>query len=360
MMIVDRFTNFDQLDSIQKRWGELYQLDPNANFFLSWDWLRASYATEGKPWTVLAVREGDGPYLAFLPLTCSRFPRFGPPLNRELCLAGSPRADYTGMLAVPDAPWDVIKTLAHAVEGLAWDNFTLNDYADPRIRAMISEFACDRYRVVPGETTTCPFVQLPATWEEYIGSRSYATRRTLRAKMRKIEGLPGFRLHVAQGRDADAEIETLLRVNSVRWNKNLRKRRRVFGELFARCYAAGCFNITVLYDGETVLAAQGSFVDPRNRRIFGYMMGYNAQYSRLSPGSVLVGLCIRRAIEQGYSRYDLARGDEGYKASLATDIDYTTHTTLTRKSIRVAAVNASRRGFFAAKGLARDLLVRPA
>jgi CelD/BcsL family acetyltransferase involved in cellulose biosynthesis len=90
------------------------------------------------------------------------------------------------------------------------------------------------------------------------------------------------------------------------------------------------------------------------------MMGYDAAYAKYSPGSVLICNSIRFAIENGYRRYDLSRGGEAFKSSLATGVTYTTHATLTRPGMRVAAVNAGRRSFFAVKGLARQLLVRPA
>jgi CelD/BcsL family acetyltransferase involved in cellulose biosynthesis len=359
-MIVDSFSRFEQLDAVRARWDELYAADPHANFFLSWEWLRACYATEENAWTVLGVRDGDGQYVAFLPLSCGRFPRIGPPLNRELCLAGSPRADYTGMLALPGSEPHVVPALARHLASLAWDNFSLQDYRDPRLEAIVAQFAPAHYRVVSEGTTPSPYIELPATWDEYLATLSHSTRRTIRSKLRKVEALPGFRLEVAAAQDAAPAIEALLRVNSLRWNKSLRKRRKVFAELFARCYAADRFVVVSLYDGATLLAAQGSFVDPQAGRIFGYMMGYNAEFSRLSPGMMLVCMSIRRAISLGYRRYDLARGGEAYKASLATHVEYTTQTKLTRRTMRVAAVNAGRTGFFAAKGFARSLLVRPA
>jgi CelD/BcsL family acetyltransferase involved in cellulose biosynthesis len=86
------------------------------------------------------------------------------------------------------------------------------------------------------------------------------------------------------------------------------------------------------------------------------MLGYNPDFPKLSPGAVLVGLSMRNAIEQGFKRYDLARGGEEYKLSLCNGVQYTSHTKVTRRGLRVAAVNAGRSGFVAAKGIARTLL----
>jgi CelD/BcsL family acetyltransferase involved in cellulose biosynthesis len=359
-MIVDRITTFEQLDTLRARWNDLYVQDSQANFFLSWEWMRACLATQRKPWMVLGAREPNGPYAALLPLRIERFPSIGPAVNRELALAGNPRADYTGMLGLAGAQAQFLPALAREIGDLRWDNFTLKDYADDRIAALIALFERDGFRVAVAERTPSPYVELPATWEEYVSSRSYATRRTIRNKLRRIESLPGYRLHYAAPDEAGAAIEALLRINSRRWKKSLSKRRATFGELFARCYASGCCIVSTMSSGESVIAAQSSFLDARTRTVIGYMMGYDAAYAKFSPGAMIVCAAIRYAIEQGFAHFELSRGGESFKSSLATGVAYTAHATLTRPGVRVAAVNVGRRGFFAAKGLARQLLVRPA
>jgi CelD/BcsL family acetyltransferase involved in cellulose biosynthesis len=360
MTVVDAFSRLDELGSVELRWRELYAADPRANFFLCWEYMHACLATERTPWLVLGAREGDGPYLGFLALNYGRFPAIGPAVNRELCLAGIPRSDYTGMLAVPGGEARVIAAFARHIEALPWDNFTLHDYSDERIGMLVDEFSPSRYTITPAQPTPSPYVDLPATWEEYIGSRSVATKRTLRAKVRKVEALPGYRFGFAPPEEAVEAIDVLLRINSARWKKNLGKRRRIFGELFRRCYESGRFVVATIHDGETLLAAQGSFLEPSSRTLLGYMMGYNPEFSRLSPGALVVVLSIRYAIENGFRRYDFARGGEDFKRSLCTSVKFTNHIKLTRRGLKVAAINAGRSGFVAAKGIARTLLRRSA
>lgn len=359
-IIVDRITEFEQLDAIEMRWRALYAGDRYANLFLSWEWMRACLATQRKKWLVLGARERSSEYTALLPLCVERFPSNGFALNRELSLAGNPRADFTGMLGVAGEEARFVPALAREIERLRWDNFTLADYSDPRVGELIAQLQKEGYRVAAGEPTPSPYIELPESWEAYVDSRSHSTRRTIRAKLRKIESLPGYRFGFATADEGDRAIDALLRINSRRWNMSLRKRRKKFGELFARCFAAGRFIVSTMNVGERVIASQGSFVDSEAKTIFGYMMGYDADYSKYSPGAMLVCASIRYAIEHGYRRYDLSRGGEAFKSSLATGLDHTTHATLTRPGIRVAAVNAGRRSFFAVKGIARQLLVRPA
>lgn len=359
-LTVDAFSSLHDLEAVKPRWLQMYAGDPHANFFLSWEYTHACLATERNPWLVLGVREGHGPHLAFLALSYGRFPTIGPALSRELCLAGTPRSDYTGMLAVPGEEARVIPALARYIDALPWDNFTLNDYADERIAMLVGEFSSSRYAMTSPEPTPSPYIDLPATWEEYFESRSSAMRRTLRARLRKLEALPGYRFRWTPPEEGADAIELLLRINSARWKKDLTKRRRVFGELFRRCCASDRFVISTLHDGETLLAAQGSFLEPSSGTLLGYMMGYNPAFSKLSPGTVLVALTVRHAIERGFKRYDFARGGEDFKLSFCTNVKYTNHAKLTRRGLKVAALNTGRSGFAAARGVARTLLRRSA
>lgn len=360
-MVVDHFSTLGELESVRARWRELYEIDSQASLFLSWEWMDACLATERKRWIVLGVRDEEGPYLAFLPLSAQRFPVVGPALTRELSLAGSPRADFAGMLGVAGEEHRYIPALAREIEALKWDRFSVKNCDDRRMVALVNEFSHDRYRIERGETTPCPFIELPVTWEEYLESRGKSTRRTIRSHLRKIEALPGYHLDFPKSEEGEEAIEMLLRVSSLRLKRHLREWRRVFGGLFSRCYASGRFQVAAMYQGQTLMAAQGFFLDRNRRAIVAYMIGHNPEYAKYSPGVMLGCASIRRAIEEGYRRYDLARGDQGYKMSLATGVKDTTSTTLWRRDTRGTALFMGRQSISAAKELARHVLVsRPA
>jgi CelD/BcsL family acetyltransferase involved in cellulose biosynthesis len=362
-MVVDRITSLAEFEALRARWTELYASDGHAHVFLSWEWLSACFATDPSGWMVLGVREADGPYLSFLPLGYGRFPAVGPALDRELYLAGIPRADYTGMLALPGEEGRVVPALARAIESLEWDNFTLNDWRDERIGALIREFSPENYAAETAEPTPCPYLALPSTWDEYVQGKKGESRRNMRAKIRAMEALPGFRFRcVRSAADDGAEeaIETVLQLNSAKWNKSIAKRRSTFGGLFKRCLESERLVVKTIYDGNKPVASQCSFNDPVTRTQLGYMIGYDPEYAKLSPGYVLVCLSMRDAIEEGVATYDLSRGNEGYKKEFTKTVRYSHHTTLTRRGIRAAAVNAGRSGFFAAKAFARTLLGRSA
>jgi CelD/BcsL family acetyltransferase involved in cellulose biosynthesis len=354
-MIVDRFTRLDQLEALRSRWVQLYEIDPHSNLFVSWDWLYACLASEKKPWVILGVRQDALPYLAFLPLSFERHP-LRSPFNRELHLGPSPRADFTGMLGMPGEEARFVPALAHEIERLPWESLTLSNCADRRIGTLIAEFGQNCYRFVPADPTACPFVDLPATWEEYLRSRGRSTRATIRKHLRRLERMPEYRLHFAPLSEAEGAIEGLLQLHSMRWRQKVRKWRRVFGEFLARCYAAGRFAVCAMYQGSTPIAAQGFFIEPGQRKIVAYMIAHNPAYARYSPGTMLTCASIRHAIETGYDTYSFSLGAQAYKMSLATDVAYITNARLWRRSLRAAASYGSGQAIFAAKNVARKLL----
>jgi CelD/BcsL family acetyltransferase involved in cellulose biosynthesis len=355
-MIVDRLTNLDQLEAVRSRWAELYRIDPQSNLFLSWDWLYACLAGEHRPWVVLGVRDGELGYRAFLPLSFGRRPLLGNAFNRQLHLGPSPRADFTGMLAVPGEEACFIPALAMAIERLSWDSLTLANCADRRVALLVDHFTANRYRFVASDPTPCPLVNLSSTWDSYLATRGPATRATIRKHLRRLERLPDYRLHFATPGEADVAIENLLRLHSMRWKQSVRKWRRIFGDFLARCYASGRFAVCAMYQGSALVAAQGFFIEPTQRRIVAYMIAHDPAYSKYSPGTMLTCASIRHAIENGYDKYSFSLGAQPYKMSLATDVAYITNATLWRRSVRASARYRSGQAVLTAKNLARKLL----
>lgn len=357
-MIVDRFTRIEELASVRSRWAELYAADSAANFFVSWDWISGCIVSEASQWLVLAVRDGDGPYLAFLPLRFDRFPRVGPTVSRELYLGISERGDFTGMVGAPREEGRFIPAFAREIATLPWDMFALKNCADSRGAALVDQLTSNDFRAVTAEATACPFITLPATWDAYLTSRGSSTRRTIRTHLRRMETLPGYRLEFPGPNEAEEAIETLLRIHSQRWNEDVRVWRRRFGQLLLRCYAASRFGVAAMYQGQAVIAAQGFFIERERRTIVAYMIAHSPEYAKYSPGTMLSCASIRHAIEGGYELYNFSQGAQPYKVSLATDVEQMSNVTLWRRSLRVSAIDAGRRGVGAAKRLVRAVIAR--
>ena len=143
-------------------------------------------------------------------------------------------------------------------------------------------------------------INLPETFDEYLARLSAKLRQTVKRKMRKLEQELKWEFQVVQRLD---QVETFLRDSETvsrltyQWNVGDRLcndaatrrayiRRATSGHL--RCYIAYA-------SGKPSAFLQGEFIDS----IYYYETpGYDPQYSKLSPGLVLLMWAIRDLIEE--------------------------------------------------------------
>ena len=338
-MNVERIDDLADFEAERERWERLERLDPNATVFTSWRWLRAYFTRHRYRWFVLALRDGEAT-VAYLPLA-----RGGSWLDRELYLGGNPAADYTGMLALPERAEQAIAAFADAILREPWDAFNVEDTLDPRMETLVRRLEQrGGVRVERTGETPCRSVGLPATWDTYITETISAKTRVnmVRVERRLAEALPGFRVSEATADDLDEHIEAMLAVNHDRWGGNMQSRRRHYGSLYRAAFAQGVLRMFVYWDGARPIAGATAFVD-HLRSSFGlYMLGFDAEYDKFSPGKGIIGRAVRTAIEDGYARFDFLRGDEPFKARYAPELHVTKHYRLLRPGLRGAAVAYAR------------------
>ncbi|TGT01517.1 GNAT family N-acetyltransferase, partial [Mesorhizobium sp. M8A.F.Ca.ET.213.01.1.1] len=71
-MQIDVITTREALNGLKQNWDDLYEKDPEAQFFLSCTFLSSYVRRYEGGWSVLAARPGPGtPYVALLPLRLS-------------------------------------------------------------------------------------------------------------------------------------------------------------------------------------------------------------------------------------------------------------------------------------------------
>lgn len=355
-MPIDTISTLEEFDRARERWDYVYAGDQHANVFLTWRWLRAHFSTLPYPWLVLAYRRDAAPYTAFLPLVRKSYEPWGVELGHELFLGGYPRADFTGIVALRDDVEGAIDDFGrHIEQRLVWDNFQLLNVLDPRGAELVRHLARDAYVVRRREPEASTYVCLPPSWQEYLDRLSANARQQLRAKIRKAERLPGYRLLYADEENLEEQIETLLRLHQRHWGGDLRLARIRFGDLFRESFATGCLYLVSAWDGETPIAALAAFTDDQKQTFSFYIAGYDEDYAAISPGRVIVAISIRDAIERGYTTYDFLGGDEPYKAHFGAERRDTANTVVTRTSVRATLLNIARRCVRAARSTRRTM-----
>lgn len=119
----------------------------------------------------------------------------------------------------------------------------------------------------------------------------------------------------------------------------------MYRDIFQRCAENNNLWLSVLWDRKNLLQQQVCLsnlrVEPQKRRAYGYITGYNSEYSKLSPGRVMMAHSIKKAIDNHFQIYDFLRGNEEYKFSFFGAQKYfNTICQIHRKTVKADAIKA--------------------
>lgn len=341
---VDRISDLDSLDVVEREWEAVHRADPVATVFTSSAWLRGRLSALADPWCVLAARPGAGePVVALLLL---RFLPSSPAMRFSweeedssvagagvpgLGMAGSPMADYTGFVCSAGYEDMALATFADYVQSrLDWRYFEIRDAFDYRLDAFLSYFPEPRFRVERYPATPCPYLELNDSWEEFLGTRPHPRmRREIRHDLRAMERLPGLR-RTTIADDGELQISTLLELWQGRWGKLAEPQLAQYRSVFRSCLESGCLWLDVFWDRDAPITGLLAFLDRKRQSFCFYITGFDKRYAALSPGTVIVAHAIREAICSGYRVFDFLRGDEPYKFSLGAELRQTENVTIFR------------------------------
>ncbi|HEY8173111.1 MAG TPA: GNAT family N-acetyltransferase [Dehalococcoidia bacterium] len=176
------------------------------------------------------------------------------------------------------------------------------------------------YGVERQDEALAPVIDLPSTWDEYLGALSKKDRHELRRKMRRLEGAGGVSLRViTEPGEASEMLDTLfnlMRISSHHKEEFLDRPGMVpfFRDITRTMAAEGMLRFYFLeFDGQPVASVLNFDV---GGTLYMYNSGYDPAYAHYAVGLMSKTLLVRDAIEAGRSCVDFLRGDESYKYDL--------------------------------------------
>lgn len=351
-MQVDVIDSLDAMAGLRDNWNAVYDADPTAQLFLSWDWLSGWFPQLQGPWLVLAARDDRAPggrYQAFLPLRIETRLSEGGVYRSELKMAGNHVADYTGLISTPVAEARAIAAFAQTIRQMRWVRLQLDNFASGRRRLdlLLAHFGkgsfvptqIDRVGKTDGiDIDICPYIDLPGDWETYLATLSANTRQKIRRMLRATEAADGdLRVTHASPQTVERDVDLLLKFWDIKWRPRkgpltdglVRSNRSMLLDSFRR----GLLFLPVLWSGARPVAALAILVDPRKRSYLFYMSGRDETFDGPPPGVILHGSSIRHAIASGIVRYDFLRGDERYKYSFGVKEARIAYVTITPREV---------------------------
>ncbi|MBI4282567.1 MAG: GNAT family N-acetyltransferase [Chloroflexi bacterium] len=162
-------------------------------------------------------------------------------------------------------------------------------------------------------------VALPGNWEEYLTGLRKKDRHELRRKLRHLETGPAFRIQqLNDAHSVSNAIDEFLNLMGQSREEKSRflttEREAFFRDMSLDLARRGLFQLFFL-EMDGVRTAGTVCFDYNNVRSL-YNSGYNTEYAALGTGFLLKALCLKKAICEGKTYFDLLRGTEPYKHHL--------------------------------------------
>lgn len=205
------------------------------------------------------------------------------------------------------------------------------------------------------------YIDMAGSYEDYLARFSGKTRSTLKRKQRKLAKECGGKYALTEHRtpaELEAFLDAAIPLSAKTYQARLldaglpetHEARRAMLEQAERgdmrCYLLSAGDEPIAYltlpvDGQTLVYAY---------------LGYDPEWARLSPGTVLQMEALERLFAEDRFRYfDFTEGDGGHKAMFGTDSVQCASFVLLRKTIANRALLGARDGFDAAVSGAKTL-----
>lgn len=358
-MHIDVIARLDAFHQLRDNWDAVYKADAEAHFFLSSTWMSKWLADLAPRWFILAAKaHADAPYYdAFFPLRLRTERSAGGGFYDEVAMAGNRGADYTGFLCKPGFEEQAAAAFAEHIKTVRWANLHLEFIraSDERVGHFLKAFGPDSFEIsrIPKvnkedgiDNCACPYVILPGSFDEYLGTLTQNTRKKIRKHLRAIGHSEEFRVTHSTDTSFERDLDVLLRLWSLRWSSRKGERLdsilSVLRTMLKHCFESGALFFPILWKGERPLAAKAQLID-REKGSAGALIGArDTSFDGLPPGFILHAYCIRHAIENGLKTYDFMRGNETYKYSFGVKEQRIQHIVVSRKNRRVVTERLNR------------------
>jgi CelD/BcsL family acetyltransferase involved in cellulose biosynthesis len=277
-------------------------------------WLEPWWSVFGAEWTrhICSVREG-GDLLGIAPLMLRD--------QTAYLIGDSDVSDYLDFIVVPGREREFFTTLLAHLQHQAISRMHLKGQRPGSTveRHLLPLLECEGYPFSWEQEDVTFELDLPATWEEFLGQLNGKQRHEVRRKMRRVSEAGDVRVRKAhEERDIEDGLGTFFeffRLGREDKAAFLTSRREAFfRKMTAAVLEARLLRLYVCEVGGCPAAAVMCFDYGQARYL--YNNGYDPRFRSLSVGTVSKLLTIKDSIAEGRMRYDFLRGNESYKRHL--------------------------------------------
>ena len=301
-------TDAAQLLVIADDWSGLYGRCPGASPFQRPEWV-VSWAETFVPECIRVVEVRAGQMLVGLaPLLI--YPRRG---ERVLAFMAGGISDYLDLLVDPQYESEAAFAIIRAIHEL--DRWTTLDLTDVPANSVLH---CTMLAQLATPHDQCSCVLLPKTREKLLQHLSKRQRANLRQARSRIQKAGGALVETATQATLTEFLDDLFRLHAIRWLRDGQpgvladeKVKTFHRKIVPALHAQGILRFHRLRLREQTVAVTYTLL--HRETVFCYLQGYDPEFAALSPGTYLMFAVMEDAIVSGMTKFDLLRGEEGYK-----------------------------------------------
>jgi CelD/BcsL family acetyltransferase involved in cellulose biosynthesis len=328
----------------EQRWDELVAESPVSSPFMShaWHsaWAKAADAEHARSSFVVALR-GSHSIDAVLPLTLRPLRFRGRPVTALTWATRS--VGCPDHLDIPATAGAALDTVVPMLEQLRWDVAIFSGVAENagNLGRVMQEFSTRGHAVRQARLDVCPYLDLPASWDEFLATLSASRRQSVRRRERNIVREHGARLVDYAPERLDEGWAHLQALHEARWHGGgalSDTSERLLRHFFQSLASRGELWLTSLDLNGKPAAAWCGFAC--GDTVFFYQSGRDPEWESKSVGTVMMGMMIRRAIERGFRRFDFLRGEDSYKMSWTSTRRMIYETVVFRHGVRGSFLRA--------------------
>lgn len=329
-LVIRLVQSVDEFAALAPHWDALLSDSSTNSIFQTWHYLSLWWRHFGHDSELaIATAEHAGELVGVAPLQIRRGHSGARKHLRHLCFLGT-MAEGEALLC--DFPvrrgWENDVIAAFFAEGsplfdLHWDLLYLPFVpADsPCTRALVQSPGLLHHRIREIPEEGAPLISFPSSWEEFLGGLSAKFRSNLRNAIRTMETKIGAEEIQAGAPMSVAEMHRQMTAfHAARWDAaNAEPPSPQFldfeRELLESYHQCGALQFLGWKKGDEVISLNCGLV--YDNLLWGYQMGWNPAFAKVSPGQVAMASIIRRGIECGYRGVNMLLGGGAYKGTWA-------------------------------------------
>jgi CelD/BcsL family acetyltransferase involved in cellulose biosynthesis len=321
VIAVDVVEDFSSLRELQPVWNSFLSRSCNKSVFLTWEWIETWWQAYGFNFNLLVLVAHDrGAVCGIAPLVVRR----GSSARLELFGQNKAYGEYLDFIVPRDLERDVIPALCRRIILLGalgkWRgvHFATVLVDSPNLALIEEEFAKGGVALQRVSARVCPFVELPAAWEEYLMLKGKDFSRRVLYNERRLARSGKVTLELPRDEsEIDGFFDELVELHSRRWNQEVDAKFFTFHRHIAHLFfGLNQLLLCRLRVGQRVVAAKYDFLF--DNKVWGYQGGWLPEFKDREVGSVLLCEIFKWSVGQKYREYDFLEGDAWYKRRWST------------------------------------------